>query len=535
MAESSIFWATTGTGDGGAGGYSAAQLFDLFRGLFTGGSANAGGVAPDYLNKLAVSGTSSPVSVATGVAVVYGIPYFNTAATTIAIPTPSTATRIDRIVLRASWSAQTVRITRIAGTEGAGSAPAMTQSAGTTWDIPLANVSITTGGVITVTDAREFLQNLGDGGVTTAKIADNAITNAKMADNAINTAELVDAAVTLAKQANLAQSTVIGRAASAGTGVPTALTPAQLITILTAADGTGSLLDADRLDGQDGSYYALYAANSPSVDPNSTTDPYIVSNHANVPGGSGFWHIITTRYSTLGIAQIAIEYANVSTPPMYYRNWLTGSGWSTWRKVVTTDSAAFTGAVSIGGAASITGVASIGGSAVTSALLTLTSTTGALLIPRMTTTQRNALTATDGMVIYNTTTAALQCYQSGAWVSLIAPTPWSGGSASFGTNVSGITGPFIKYRNDDSYSGRTVVMYGEVYITTGTASGDKTLFTVSADSVPAMNYSPILCVRSISGTQSVHPCWVETSGAVVIQDYTAGAYYSLRGEWAGVP
>ena len=50
MAESSIFWATTGTGDGDAGGYSAADLFDLFRALFTGATANAGGVAPDYSN-----------------------------------------------------------------------------------------------------------------------------------------------------------------------------------------------------------------------------------------------------------------------------------------------------------------------------------------------------------------------------------------------------------------------------------------------------------------------------------------------------
>ena len=53
----------------------------------------------------------------------------------------------------------------------------------------------------------------------------------------------------------------------------------------------------------------------------------------------------------------------------------------------------------------------------TSAKLDISSTTGALLIPRMTTTQRNALTATDGMIIYNTTTTAFNFYEDGAWVS----------------------------------------------------------------------------------------------------------------------
>ena len=54
-----------------------------------------------------------------------------------------------------------------------------------------------------------------------------------------------------------------------------------------------------------------------------------------------------------------------------------------------------------------------------STLLDLTSTTGALLLPRMTTAQRNALTAINGMLIYNTTTAKFQGYEAGAWTNLI--------------------------------------------------------------------------------------------------------------------
>lgn len=55
----------------------------------------------------------------------------------------------------------------------------------------------------------------------------------------------------------------------------------------------------------------------------------------------------------------------------------------------------------------------------TSAALDITSTIGALLLSRMTSTQRDALTAVNGMVIYNTTTAKFQGYEAGAWVNLI--------------------------------------------------------------------------------------------------------------------
>lgn len=52
-----------------------------------------------------------------------------------------------------------------------------------------------------------------------------------------------------------------------------------------------------------------------------------------------------------------------------------------------------------------------------SAILDLQSTTRALIVTRMTATQRNALTAVNGMVIYNSTTNAFNFYENGAWVS----------------------------------------------------------------------------------------------------------------------
>jgi hypothetical protein len=54
----------------------------------------------------------------------------------------------------------------------------------------------------------------------------------------------------------------------------------------------------------------------------------------------------------------------------------------------------------------------------TSAALEINGTTGAVLLPRLTTAQRDALTATNGMILYNTTTDKIQAYAGGAWVDL---------------------------------------------------------------------------------------------------------------------
>ena len=39
-------------------------------------------------------------------------------------------------------------------------------------------------------------------------------------------------------------------------------------------------------------------------------------------------------------------------------------------------------------------------------------------LPTKTTTERNALTAVNGMVVYNSTTGTVQAYAGGVWVSL---------------------------------------------------------------------------------------------------------------------
>jgi len=53
-----------------------------------------------------------------------------------------------------------------------------------------------------------------------------------------------------------------------------------------------------------------------------------------------------------------------------------------------------------------------------SAKLDVSSTTGGILFPRLTNTQRNLLTPTEGLVIYNTTGSRLQVYSSTGWINL---------------------------------------------------------------------------------------------------------------------
>lgn len=141
---------------------------------------------PWGLNTLAVTGTSSPVDIATGAAVVNGKLFRVTAAETEAVATPVGGTRIDRIALEIDYTTtpETAAIVRVAGVVG-GAAPALMQTDGTKWQVSLAQASITTGGVITVTDERTYL---GDGA-----LAASAAGRARMADG------FFDAATALAK------------------------------------------------------------------------------------------------------------------------------------------------------------------------------------------------------------------------------------------------------------------------------------------------------------------------------------------------
>jgi len=184
VTEKSYWW----TAGGGAGDGSATfTRVDLQRvAQVLAACCGFEGVAPGLLNELvgAVGGANT-VNIGTGGGLVDGKPHYNDAVVPVTIPSAVGAgnTRIDRIVLRAGWTAQTVRITRIAGTDAASpTAPAITQTSGTTYDIMLYQALVNTSGTVTLTDERVWAAVTTNGianlAVTAAKIAANAITNA---------------------------------------------------------------------------------------------------------------------------------------------------------------------------------------------------------------------------------------------------------------------------------------------------------------------------------------------------------------------
>lgn len=155
MAQTSGFWTTSGAGSGDqVAGYTQAH-FSKALGI-TAAVGRKDGVAAGYLNGLALTSTTNQVTVGTGGALVDGKWYENTASVdTTIVSSGAGTTRIDRIILQADWSAFTVRIVRLAGTDAASpTAPALTQTSGTTYEVSLCQVLVNSAGAVTVTDER---------------------------------------------------------------------------------------------------------------------------------------------------------------------------------------------------------------------------------------------------------------------------------------------------------------------------------------------------------------------------------------------
>ena len=156
MPERSSIWNSTGVGDGAGTGITQQQWLEIFRDSFTSDRYSSEGVLAGVSGELKVTGNSSPLAVAAGAGYVYGFYYQNTASLNLTVTTPSVGTTGGHVVLRADWTTQTVRAVAVRNTDGTNSTPALTQTAGTTYEIRLCSFTITTGGSITVTDARDF-------------------------------------------------------------------------------------------------------------------------------------------------------------------------------------------------------------------------------------------------------------------------------------------------------------------------------------------------------------------------------------------
>ena len=150
MAQHSYFWDGEVTGD--HGDYQQDDLMDAFFRAILGATGNLG-VLRYWLDELEVTGSSSPLQVATGGAAVYGTFYQSDQPVAVSVPAPTTGNRTDLIVLRRDWLAQTIRIARV---EGPGAA--LTQIPLVRYEIPLASVLVDSAGAITVTDTRESAQ-----------------------------------------------------------------------------------------------------------------------------------------------------------------------------------------------------------------------------------------------------------------------------------------------------------------------------------------------------------------------------------------
>lgn len=161
MTENSFPWNGTLTGDHGP--YSDEQWAGAWRRFFTLDPASEG-VLPAAGDALSASNTAGrTVRVAPGAALVDGVYYQSSANVdfTLALPSPDT-NRYDRIVVRKSNTAQTVRLAVLEGVESAAPAlPTLTQVSGETWEIPLAKAYITAAGVITLTDERAACRYAG--------------------------------------------------------------------------------------------------------------------------------------------------------------------------------------------------------------------------------------------------------------------------------------------------------------------------------------------------------------------------------------
>jgi hypothetical protein len=201
MAESSRFWTTNATGDGPVGGYTQQQFYDFMRKVFITDQEATRGVVFGEQGALACTGTASPIAVAAGSAIVYGFFYESTASVNLTVTTPAVGTTGGRVILRAGWSAQTVRLVAVRNTDGQIAIPTLTQSAGSTWEISLATFTITTGGVIALTDDRKYLEigsKVIPDGVETLSIKDANVTLAKMASGSVDSSQVVAGAIDLA-------------------------------------------------------------------------------------------------------------------------------------------------------------------------------------------------------------------------------------------------------------------------------------------------------------------------------------------------
>jgi len=216
VAQQSYLWTTSSSGDGSST-YTRSDWTEIAKIL--GGVSGCQGIVPQCLSCFSAASENTTVIVGTGAALVDGKPYRNTASASVTIPATAASTRIDRVTIRAMWNAgdaspQTVRLYRIEGTEsGTPSAPSLVQISGSTYDLPLYQVTIdSTGSILTLTDERYFSScalsgcgiqvsscggnlEVSDGAISSCKIGATSIYNSKIVASAVTTTKIMDGTI----------------------------------------------------------------------------------------------------------------------------------------------------------------------------------------------------------------------------------------------------------------------------------------------------------------------------------------------------
>jgi hypothetical protein len=190
MAEDSAYWGGHLIGDAASATlwqapYSSAEWSDVLSKLLTSNNTLGGYIVPDCDSELVVTEANPAamsVRVFAGVMNIHGRVYENTTTETLVIGANATGNpRIDRVVVRISVAAQTIRLAVLPGAAAASpSLPALTQTAAT-YEISLAYIWVANGAATIVDedihDERLFLASSGNSEDVTP--VDNLIRNSE--------------------------------------------------------------------------------------------------------------------------------------------------------------------------------------------------------------------------------------------------------------------------------------------------------------------------------------------------------------------
>lgn len=145
-----------------SGPYSMGVMDNMVRAMMNWPNANVG-VIKDADNELAASVQGGAVRIASGYAHVHGMIYWNDANVDLTPTTPVVGTTRKRIVVRKLWDdpvsgSISVKLAVVEGTDGSASLPALTQTDGTQWEIPICYFDVDTSGVLSnLTSDREYV------------------------------------------------------------------------------------------------------------------------------------------------------------------------------------------------------------------------------------------------------------------------------------------------------------------------------------------------------------------------------------------